>query len=81
MAAIDVHKLIDDINDAATGVLVKDVKSLRGYSKGRVEALAKQAKFIADGIISGEITENTRDFFLKVLRTTQRILPTHSVVS
>lgn len=67
MSVLDVNQLVADIKTAATGVLKKDVTELRGYSEDRLEAMAKQAKFIAEGIASGDITDNTREFFLESL--------------
>lgn len=62
--ALDINKLITDIKDVATGILNKDVSSLRGFSESQLEALAQQAVFVEAGIISGQITPATRDFFL-----------------
>lgn len=64
---IDVEQLVEDIKDAASRVLQKDVTALRGFSERQVKAVAQQASFIAAGIQSGEITEETRDFFLDSL--------------
>src|SRR5262245_3380031 len=64
MPDIDVSKLVGDIKKAATGVLKQDVSALRGFSDRQVQAIAQQAKSVAAGIASGEITEATRDFFL-----------------
>jgi hypothetical protein len=65
--AIDVAQLIEDIKDAASQVLNKDVATLRGFSERQVKAIAQQAAFVEAGVLSGEITEETRDFFLDSL--------------
>ena len=64
---IDVGQLITAIRDAATEALGKDVATLRGFSQTQVRAIAQQAALIARGIESGEITDETRDYFLDSL--------------
>lgn len=70
--AIDVNQLIKNIKAAATGVIEKDVATLRGFAEGQVRAIAQQAAYIAQGIESGEITEETRDYFLGSLEERAR---------
>ncbi|WP_419659176.1 hypothetical protein Dvar_80580 [Desulfosarcina variabilis str. Montpellier] len=65
--AIDVTQLVEEITNTATQVLNQDVKQLRGFSARQVQAIAQQAAFIEAGILSGQITEETRDFFLDSL--------------
>lgn len=65
--AIDVTQLIEDIKDAASQVINKDVTTLRGFSERQVKAIAQQAAFVEAGILSGGITDETRDFFLDSL--------------
>ncbi len=65
--SIDVSQLVSDIKDAASQVLNKDVSTLRGFSERQVKAIAQQAAFVEAGILSGEITDETRDFFLDSL--------------
>lgn len=65
--AIDVAQLIEDIKKAASQVLNKDVTTLRGFSERQLKAIAQQAAFVEAGILSGEITDETRDFFLDSL--------------
>lgn len=64
---LDVSKLVDDIKAAASGVLEKDVTTLRGFSERQVTAIAQQTKLVTTGIASGQITEETREFFLDSL--------------
>jgi hypothetical protein len=58
---------MNDIKDAATNVINQDVTVLRGFSERQLKALAKQTDLIAEGIISGDIDEDLRDFFLDSL--------------
>jgi hypothetical protein len=62
--AIDVDQLLINMKDAASGVLNKDVTELRGFSERQLKAIAQQAALVEGGILSGQITEETRDFFL-----------------
>ena len=64
---IDVSKLVGDMKTAASEVLEKDVTTLRGFSERQVKAIAQQTKLVAAGIASGQITEETREFFLDSL--------------
>jgi len=61
---IDVAQLVVDMEQAASHVLDQDVTTLRGFSKRQLTAIAQQAELVAGGIASGQITEETRDFFL-----------------
>ena len=65
--AIDIDQLLNDITDAASDVLKNDVTQIRGFSERQVKALAQQAALVESGILSGQITEETRDFFLDSL--------------
>lgn len=65
--SIEVQALVSDIIDAANGAIGQDVTRIRSFRRRQVEALAQQSAFIAAGISSGEITDNTRDFFLDEL--------------
>lgn len=65
--AIDVAQLIEDMKKMASQVLNKDVTTLRGFSERQLKAIAQQAAFVEAGILSGEITDETRDFFLDSL--------------
>ena len=55
--AISADKLVDDIVDAATDILKKDVKLLRGYSQRKAKTVARFTKLVAEGYASGEIDE------------------------
>ncbi len=64
---INISLLINDIKDAASQVLKKDVTTLRGFSERQIKAIAQQTEMVAQGIASGMITEETQDFFLDSL--------------
>jgi len=64
---IDISKLMEDIKSAASEVLDKDVTMLRGFSERQIKAIAQQSALLAKGIAAGEITEETREFFLDSL--------------
>lgn len=66
----NIDQRMDDINNAASEVLNRDVSQLRGFSQRQVKALAQQAALVEGGILSGQITEETRDFFLDSLEDT-----------
>lgn len=65
--SINIEQLIGDMKTAATTVINQDVTELRGFSERQLKALAKQAELIAAGIVSGDIDEDLRDFFLDSL--------------
>jgi len=64
---IDISELMEDIKSAASEVLDKDVTMLRGFSERQIKAIAQQSALLAKGIAAGEITEETREFFLDSL--------------
>ena len=64
---INVAELMEDIKSAATEVLNKDVTTLRGFSERQIKAMAQQTALLAKGVASGEVTEDTREFFLDSL--------------
>lgn len=69
---IDIGQLVSDMKDAAAQILNKDVTTLRGFSERQMKAIATQARLVAQGIASGQITEETRDFFLDGLEDMTR---------
>jgi hypothetical protein len=62
--AIDIDQLLGDMKNAASEVLNKDVTELRGFSERQLKAIAQQTALVEGGILSGQITEETRDFLL-----------------
>lgn len=67
MATINVEALVADMKAAASGVLKQDVTALRGFSERQLKAIAQQAKLVATGIATKQITKETREFFLDSL--------------
>jgi len=63
----DIEQLISDIKSTASGILSKDIETVRGFSNRQLHGIANQTALIASGIASGQITESTRDFFLQQL--------------
>lgn len=69
---IKINALINDMKSAASEVLEKDVTTLRGFSERQLKAIAQQTALVAQGIASGQITDETRDFFLDSLEDMAR---------
>lgn len=63
MAAIDVDQLVTDIKTVATQILNKDITTVNGFSERQIKAIGQQAALVAEGIASGQITKETREFF------------------
>ena len=62
--ADNVTNIINEIKDIASGILEKDISTVRGFSERQVEAIAKQTVIIQEGIVNGDIDEDLREFFL-----------------
>lgn len=62
--ATDVATIISDIKDIASGILEKDISTIRGFSERQVEAIAKQTVLIQKGVANGDIDKDLLDFFL-----------------
>lgn len=60
----NVTTIITDIKDIASGILAKDISTIRGFSERQVEAIAKQTVLIQKGVASGDIDEDLLEFFL-----------------
>ncbi len=77
MAVINVDQLVSDIRNAALPILNKDLAAVKGFSERQLKALAQQAALVSAGIAAGQITEETREFFLQGLeQMTQNFLDT-----
>lgn len=63
MNALDVQQLAAELKKTATEILQKDITKMKGFSERQVKAISQQAVLITDGIKSGQITEETADFF------------------
>jgi len=62
--AIDVEQLLQEMKEAVSKILGRDVAEGRGFSERQLKALAQQAFLVEAGILSGQITEDTQDFLL-----------------
>lgn len=60
----NVTKIITDIKDVVSGILEKDVTTVRGFSERQLEAIAKQTVIIQKGVANGDIDEDLLEFFL-----------------
>ncbi len=69
MAAIDISSLIQQLQTTASQVAQKDITVLQGFSERQIKAIAQQAALVSAGIASGQITEETQEFFLDSLKT------------
>ena len=65
--SIDINQLMVDMKEAASQVINQDVTELRGFSERQLKALAKQAELISKGVVTRDIDEDLRDFFLDSL--------------
>lgn len=65
---IDLGQLVKDMQDAATGVLQKDVATVQGFSKRQLDAIALQGHVVATGIATGNISGELQQFFLDGLK-------------
>jgi hypothetical protein len=76
--SIDVGKLAEDIKNVASGIVEKDITTLRGFSERQLKAIALQTALVGEGILRANengpgkprvgITEETRDFFVDNLK-------------
>jgi hypothetical protein len=69
MIDFNIDEVVSDLKTAVTDILGKDVASWRGFAESQVVALAKQAKLIAVGRASGELTDDDAQFFLDGLQS------------
>ena len=60
---IDISELANNMKNAASSVLHKDVSTLRGFSDRQIKAIAQQTELVVMGIASGQITEETENSF------------------
>ncbi|MBX3576053.1 MAG: hypothetical protein KF723_02505 [Rhizobiaceae bacterium] len=59
--------LAKDIAAAVSGTLQQDVTAMSGFSRTQLQAMSKQAAWIAEAAANNEITKAQRDFFLQDL--------------
>lgn len=60
----DLAGVVDAVKNEISSILGKDVQTWRGFSERQLTALAKQAKFIAEGYASGDLDDEDVDYFL-----------------
>ncbi len=68
MAALDVGKLLVDIQNAARPILQRDLRAIQGFSETQLRALGQFAATLAAGIASGEIGRDIQPFMLQSLK-------------
>ena len=66
--SLDTAQLLLDLQNAASTSLQADVTTFQGFTQQQLQGIADQSKLVAEGILTGEITEATRDFFLQGLK-------------
>ncbi|RJG13556.1 hypothetical protein D3879_10045 [Pseudomonas cavernicola] len=77
MAAIDIDQLVTDIKNAANKIINKDIATVKGFSERQLKAIGQHAALVAGGIVTGQITDETREFFLDGIENmTQNFLET-----
>ena len=65
---LDIAQLVTDLKNAASTELAADVSTFQGFAERQLQAIGEQADLVARGILSGEITAATRDFFLQGIK-------------
>ncbi|MEM0518151.1 MULTISPECIES: hypothetical protein [Aequorivita] len=68
----NVTAIITEIKNISSGILNKDLTTVRGFSERQLEAIAKQTALIQKGVASGDIDEDLREFFLDGLEAMTR---------
>jgi hypothetical protein len=64
----NVLDIIKEIKTIASNVLEKDISTISGFSERQVEAIAKQTVTVQKGVLSGDIDEDLKQFFLDGLK-------------
>lgn len=60
----NVSSIISELKNIASGILEKDISTVRGFSERQIEAIARQTAIIQKGVLNGDIDEELREFFL-----------------
>jgi len=63
----ELQQIIEEIKLAAKGVLSKDISTMRGFSERQLRALAQQTEMVGKGLLTGDIGQDLKDFFLDSL--------------
>lgn len=59
----DLSTLIAQIKDITSGILEKDVTTVRGFAANQLEAIGRQTLLLQKGVVTGEIPDNLIEFF------------------
>lgn len=70
--ADNIVTIITDLKNITSEILGKDITQVRGFSERQLEAIALQTAVIQQGIASGDIDEELREFFLEGLEAMAR---------
>ncbi len=62
--ALDLTQLIADLKTAISEIVGKDLTTIRGFQERQLKAIAQQSALVSTGILTGDITPETREFFL-----------------
>ncbi len=77
MTTINVDQLVNDIKAAASQIIETDIATVKGFSERQLKAIAQQTALVAGGIANGQISEDTREFFLdSIEKMTENFLET-----
>ncbi len=57
------NQILNGIKTEALGILGAGIETVRGFSERQLKFLAHQTALVSLGIASGEITEETKEFF------------------
>lgn len=60
----NILNLIKEIKTVASNIIDKDIATVRGFSERQIEAIAKQTVIIQAGVLSGDIDDELKEFFL-----------------
>lgn len=73
----DLKNLITQVKEITSGILEKDVTTMRGFAANQLEAIARQTLILQQGVVSGEIPEDLIEFFFDGLeKMTQNFVNT-----
>jgi hypothetical protein len=61
---LNIDQLVADMKSAASTAIQADVSTLRGFSERQLKAIAQQAELVQIGIVTHQITDETKEFFL-----------------
>lgn len=64
----NILKIINEIKEVSTTILEKDVAVVSGFSERQVTAIAKQTAIIQAGVLSGDIDDDLKEFFMHGLK-------------